>query len=71
MEDVIWTHYLHLTGAYFYLLKNKESKMESYLFHPHHIMKHKDELAGSIRHLKERNAMFISHQQLIQTHEVV
>jgi peptidoglycan/xylan/chitin deacetylase (PgdA/CDA1 family) len=71
LEDVIWTYYLGLPGTYFYLLKNKDTEIESYLFHPHHIMQHKNEFSEFIRHLKNQNVMFISHYGLIGKHEGV
>jgi peptidoglycan/xylan/chitin deacetylase (PgdA/CDA1 family) len=71
LEDVIWTYYLRLPSVFFYLINNKDSEMESYLFHPHHITQYKDEFSSFINHLKERNVMFISHLGLIEKHEGV
>ncbi|HII72755.1 TPA: polysaccharide deacetylase family protein, partial [Candidatus Woesearchaeota archaeon] len=69
MEDVIWLYYLKMPGAYFYILENKRTGMESYLFHPHHIAKHKEEFEQFINHLKEENVIFISHRELIETYD--
>jgi peptidoglycan/xylan/chitin deacetylase (PgdA/CDA1 family) len=66
LEDVVWLHYLRLQGTYFYILKHKESRLESYLFHPHHIAPYKKELEELINYLKEENVIFISHAELIE-----
>ncbi|MBW2965206.1 polysaccharide deacetylase family protein [Candidatus Woesearchaeota archaeon] len=71
LEDVAWLYYLRLPSTYFYLLEHKTSGMESYLFHPHHIAQHKNEFEALISALKKGNAIFISHSQLIDTHEGV
>jgi len=67
LEDVIWTYYLHMPGAFFYILQNKKSDIVSYLFHPHHIMQNPEQLKDIISHLKSQNITFISHQQLTRT----
>jgi peptidoglycan/xylan/chitin deacetylase (PgdA/CDA1 family) len=51
MEDFIWLHYLKIPGVYFYIMENKNTELESYLFHPHHIAKHKQEFEEFINHL--------------------
>jgi peptidoglycan/xylan/chitin deacetylase (PgdA/CDA1 family) len=71
MEDVFWLHYLEMPDTYFYIMKNKKSGLESYLFHPHHISKYKNEFEEFIKHLKKANAIFISHRELIEMHEGV
>ncbi|MFC1741181.1 polysaccharide deacetylase family protein [Nanoarchaeota archaeon] len=65
-EDVSWVHYLRMPGLYFYLMKHKEGELESYLFHPHHIMQYKNEFEEFINYLKDSNVIFISHSQLIK-----
>jgi peptidoglycan/xylan/chitin deacetylase (PgdA/CDA1 family) len=71
LEDVVWAYYLRLDGAYFYILQNKVGEIESYLFHPHHIVGHKKEFITFINHLKTLNVTFISHLELTQAHEGV
>jgi peptidoglycan/xylan/chitin deacetylase (PgdA/CDA1 family) len=71
LEDVVWLHYLHLDGAYFYILKHKSTELESYLFHPHHIASHEPQLKEFIKHLKQQNVTFISHSGLTFHHEGV
>ena len=72
LEDVIWLYYLKIPGIYFYILETKESGMESYLFHPHIIAKEEARFREFINSLKKRNAIFISHHQLVETeHEGV
>ena len=66
LEDVVFLHYLKMPWLYFYILKNKEGGIESYLFHPHHIAEYKNEFEGFIKHLKEENVIFISHRELIE-----
>jgi peptidoglycan/xylan/chitin deacetylase (PgdA/CDA1 family) len=70
MEDVVWLHYLKWIGKipYFYILNNKNKAYESYLFHPHHIIKEKEQFESLIKHLKKSNAIFISHSQLAESH---
>ncbi|MBW2971477.1 polysaccharide deacetylase family protein [Candidatus Woesearchaeota archaeon] len=69
LEDVVWVHYLKMPGAFFYILKHKETPVESYLFHPHHAAAHKQEIEEFINYLKRRNVIFISHAQLIETQD--
>lgn len=72
IEDVVFLHYLKIPSALFYIMENKKSSIESYLFHPHHIAKHKKRLERFINNLKEQNAIFISHRELTETqHEGV
>jgi peptidoglycan/xylan/chitin deacetylase (PgdA/CDA1 family) len=66
LEDVTWLHYLRMPGSYFYILKHKNTRLESYLFHPHHIAGHKEEFEEFIKHLKKGNTIFISHKELIE-----
>jgi peptidoglycan/xylan/chitin deacetylase (PgdA/CDA1 family) len=66
LEDVVFLHYLRMPGLYFYILENKKSGFESYLFHPHHISKYKNEFEEFINHLKKENTIFISHRELIE-----
>ncbi|MBN1544072.1 polysaccharide deacetylase family protein [Candidatus Woesearchaeota archaeon] len=66
LEDVVWLHYLKMPGAFFYVIKHKETDLESYLFHPHHIATQKQELEEFINYLKGQNVIFISHRQLIE-----
>jgi|GEM_PF-2543672 len=66
LEEVVWLHYLRMPGAYFYVLRHKQGMLESYLFHPHHIATHKQELEEFINYLKEQNVIFISHRQLVE-----
>ncbi len=65
IEDVIWIYYLRSNDVFFYILNHKNTELESYLFHPHHIMLHKEEFRGFIKGLKTQNANFISHKGLI------
>jgi peptidoglycan/xylan/chitin deacetylase (PgdA/CDA1 family) len=71
LEDVIWLHYLRLDSAYFYILAHKTTEFESYLFHPHHIAKQKEQLKTLIKYLKDENVTFISHSGLTFPHEGV
>ncbi len=72
LEDVVFLHYLNMDRAFFYIMKNKETGLESYLFHPHHISQHKKEFEEFINYLKERNTTFISHSRLVRNqHEGV
>ena len=66
LEDVVFLYYLRMPTLYFYILKNKKSEFESYLFHPHHISKYKNEFEDFINHLKKENTIFISHRELIE-----
>ncbi len=68
VEDVIWTYYLKMPTLYFSILRNKEGKTESYVFHPHHIVKEKERFQQFIKDLKKRNVTFISHAELIRKH---
>ncbi|MBW2967551.1 polysaccharide deacetylase family protein [Candidatus Woesearchaeota archaeon] len=68
IEDVIWVHYLHMDRAFFYILRNKNSELESYLFHPRQIMKNSEEFDEFLNFLNEENVMFISHVELIKMH---
>ena len=70
LEDVVWLHYLPWIGKrpYFYMLKHKSKAYESFLFHPHHIIKEKDAFRGFITALKEQSVIFISHAQLAESH---
>jgi peptidoglycan/xylan/chitin deacetylase (PgdA/CDA1 family) len=65
LEDVVFLYYLHLKGPFFYIMKNKDSKIESFLFHPHHIIKEKTRLKELISDLKRQNKNLISHHQLV------
>jgi hypothetical protein len=71
LEDVVWLHYLKMPSVYFYLLKNKENRIESFLFHPHHIAKQKESFEEFIKYLKGENIIFISHSRLTETDEGV
>lgn len=67
LEDVVFLHYLKTPKIFFSILKHKNSEISSYLFHPHHIAKHPEELEELITSLKARNVTFISHSQLIRS----
>jgi len=72
MEDYAWLYFIDMSTPYFYVMQNKQSHIESYLFHPHHIAQHKEEFEALIKHLKDENVIFISHQELTETqHEGV
>jgi peptidoglycan/xylan/chitin deacetylase (PgdA/CDA1 family) len=66
IEDVVWTHYLKMPSAFFYILRNKESELESYVFHPHHIAREAERFEEFIKLLKKENVKFISHSGLIE-----
>lgn len=69
-EDVVWLYYTRGLGknTYFFLMKHRRNAVESYDFHPHHIIKEKDEFIKLINHLKDDNVIFISHSQLANSH---
>ena len=71
VEDVIWMHYFKMPGVFFNIMESKDGALESYVFHPHHIVKEKERFKETIKTLKGRNVSFISHTQLIKQHEGV
>ncbi|NQU79779.1 polysaccharide deacetylase family protein [Candidatus Woesearchaeota archaeon] len=71
IEDVIWIYYLNLNKIYFKIMKNKNTEIESYVFHPHHIATKAEEFDEMLNHLKKNGAKFISHSELISSHEGV
>jgi len=69
MMDMVFTYYLKLPGVFFYFLENKNKGVNSFLFHPHHVVNYEGQLNHSLQVLKDRNAIFISHSGLIKNHE--
>jgi peptidoglycan/xylan/chitin deacetylase (PgdA/CDA1 family) len=68
LEDVVFLYYLRMPSLFFYIIENKKSGLESYLFHPHHIAEHINEFDDFINRLKKENTIFISHRELIEQH---
>jgi len=66
LEDVVWLHYVHVPDTYFYILKNKITLFESYLFHPHHIIRQKQGFYDFINYLKAQNTIFINHSAIVK-----
>ncbi len=66
LEDVVWLYYLRSPALYFSILKGKETEIESFLFHPHHIAQHKHQFEEFINYLKGHDVIFISHRGLTE-----
>ncbi|MBW2999163.1 polysaccharide deacetylase family protein [Candidatus Woesearchaeota archaeon] len=64
-SDVAWLHYLKMPRAFFYLAKNKREKKIICDFHPHHIIKQKNELKKMIEHFKQKGAKFKRCRDLV------
>ena len=69
LEDTIWIYYMRLPGLFFSVLSNKRTGLESYVFHPHQIIKEKERFEEFISDLKRENVNFISHSRLVGKHE--
>jgi peptidoglycan/xylan/chitin deacetylase (PgdA/CDA1 family) len=62
MEDVSWMYFTHGLGTKpFFNIIRQSRGVNSYDFHPHEIIKEKEEFEKVILYLKIRNATFIIH----------